>query len=335
LDTGRAMTRPVLLLTRDDVATLMTPADYLSAVENAFRAAKENRASAPLPMHIHGKNGGFHAKGASIDGARNYVALKLNGNFPGNPERNGLPTIQGAILLCDADNGALLAILDSIEITLRRTAAASALAARHLASAESKALAIYGCGDQGRAQAEALAAVFPLSRAACFDMDANKATSFAAAMTGALGFPFDAVGSVADAAQAADIIVTCTTTRAPFLRLEHVKSGAFIAAVGADNPEKNEIDPGLMGAASVVADSIDQCVVMGDVHHALKAGAMTRGGIHAELADIVTGGKAGRTNDSGTFIFDSTGMALQDVASAALAYERAQERGRGQPFSFS
>ena len=329
------MTRSTLLLSRDDVMALMAPGDYLSAVENAFRAMQEQRASAPPPMHIHGKNGGFHAKGASIDGARNYVAVKLNGNFPGNPERNGLPTIQGAILLCHADNGALLAILDSIEITLRRTAAASALAARHLARAESQSLAICGCGEQGRAQAEALAALFPLKRAACLDIDANKARSFATAMTDALGFPFDAVGSIADAARDADIIVTATTTRAPFLRLEHVKRGAFIAAVGADNADKNEIDPGLMGAARVVADSIDQCVAMGDLHHALKAGAMTRDGVHAELAEIVSDAKVGRTDASQIFVFDSTGTALQDVAGAALAYERAIDRALGRSFSFS
>lgn len=329
------MTRPALLLSRNDVAALMAPGDYLSAVENAFRAAKGVGAEAPPPMHIPGKGGGFHAKGAAIDGARHYVAVKLNGNFPGNPERNALPTIQGAILLSDGDNGALLAILDSIEITLRRTAAASALAARRLARAESQTLAICGCGDQGRAQAEALAAMFPFRRAACWDVDADKAAAFATAMTAALGFPFDAVGSVADAARDADIIVTCTTARAPFLRREHVKRGAFIAAVGADNPEKNEIAPGLMGDARVVADSIPQCMAMGDLHHALKAGVMTRDGVHADLAEIVTGDKLGRTDEAQIFVFDSTGLALQDVASAALAYERASNRARGQPFSFN
>lgn len=328
------MTRPALLLSRRDVAALMAPLDYLSAVEDAFRALKEQRASAPPPMHIHAKQGGFHAKGASIECARNYAAVKLNGNFPGNPERNGLPTIQGAILLCDADNGVLLAILDSIEITLRRTAAASALAARHLARAESQALAICGCGDQGRAQAEALAAILPLKRATCLDIDADKAGAFAAAMTGALGFPFTAVASAAEAAQDADIIVTATTARTPFLRLEHVKAGTFIAAVGADNPDKNEIDPSLMGAARVVADAIDQCMAMGDLHHAVKAGAMTGDAVHADLAEIVTGGKVGRSDQSQICIFDSTGTALQDIASAALAYERAIERARGQSFSF-
>src|SRR5688572_15261197 len=127
-----------LILTRADISALMTPADYLEAVKDAFRAAKEGRANAPGPMHLPASGGGFHAKGASYRGRRAYAALKLNGNFPGNPARTGLPTIQGAILLCDAENGALLAVMDSIEITLRRTAAASALAARHLARPDSR-----------------------------------------------------------------------------------------------------------------------------------------------------------------------------------------------------
>src|SRR5262245_46471374 len=123
--------RPTLLLSGADLAALMRPADYLAAVERAFRALGEGAAVSPPPMCVEAHTGAFHAKAASLTGARSYVALKLNGNFPGNP-RAGLPTIQGAILLCDADAGEVLAIMDSIEVTLRRTAAATALAARHL-----------------------------------------------------------------------------------------------------------------------------------------------------------------------------------------------------------
>src|SRR5690349_16808733 len=122
-----------LILSRSDIAALMRPADYLAAVETGFRALAEGRAQAPSPLAIPGQGGAFHAKGASLRLERPYAALKLNGNFPDNPSARGLPTIQGAILLCDGETGAVLAILDSIEITLRRTAAATALAARHLA----------------------------------------------------------------------------------------------------------------------------------------------------------------------------------------------------------
>ncbi|HET9231435.1 MAG TPA: ornithine cyclodeaminase family protein, partial [Vitreimonas sp.] len=257
---------------------------------------------------------------------RKLAALKLNGNFPGNPAR-GLPTIQGVILLCDADTGAVLAIMDSIEITLRRTAAATALAAKHLARRDADLLAVIGCGAQARAQVEALADVLPLKRGVAFDLDADRARDFAAEARSIL--PFEATHSLQDATRRAQVIVTCTTARAPFLDAPDVSPGAFIAAVGADNPEKSEIAPALMAKAAVVADVLAQCLVMGDLHHAVKAGAMTADQVRAELGEIIVGAKSGRAHDDEIVIFDSTGTAIQDVASAAVVYERARERGIG------
>jgi len=311
-----------LLLTRAEIAGLMTPTDYLGAVEAAFRASKQGLTESPLPMAIHGLGGGaFHAKGAAMLGDKKLAALKLNGNFPGNPAR-GLPTIQGAILLCDAETGALLAIMDSIEITLRRTAAASALAAKHLAREGAETVAIVGCGAQAMTQLEALANVLPLKRGIAFDAVQEKADAFAAAASKAL--PFRAAKSLHEATLGADVIVTCTTARAPILDVGDVSPGAFVAAVGADNPEKSEIAPALLARAAVVADVLTQCLVMGDLHHAVKAGSMTAGQVRAELGDLVVGAKTGRMHDDEIIVFDSTGTAIQDVASAARVVERAR-----------
>src|SRR5262245_16726257 len=167
-----------VLLSGAELAELMRPSDYLDAVAHGFRAAREGRAFSPPPMHLPAAGGAFHAKAASLAGARNYAALKLNGNFPQNPRR-GLPTIQRAILLCDADNGAVLAIMDSIEITLRRTAAATALAALHLANPGAAALAVCGCGGQAWAQLEALLGVLALKRVFAWDIDPAQAQAFA------------------------------------------------------------------------------------------------------------------------------------------------------------
>jgi alanine dehydrogenase len=316
-----------LLLTRAEIAGLMTPADYLGAVEMAFRLSKEGRTEAPLPMAIDALgNGAFHAKGAAMFGERKLAALKLNGNFPGNPAR-GMPTIQGVILLCDADTGAVLAIMDSIEITLRRTAAATALAAKHLARPDANTVAVVGCGAQAHAQVEALVDVLPLKRGVAFDADPDKADHFATEASGTL--PFSAASSLREATRDAQVIVTCTTARAAFLDAGDVSPGAFIAAVGADNSGKSEIAPALIARAAVVADVLAQCLVMGDLHHAVKAGAMTADQVRAELGDLVVGAKSGRAHDDEIVIFDSTGTAIQDVASAAAVYERALERGVG------
>lgn len=315
-----------LLLTRAEIASLMAPADYLGAVEMGFRLSEQGLTEAPLPMAIHGLGGGaFHAKGAAMLGQRKLAALKLNANFPGNPAR-GLPTIQGIILLCDAETGAVLAIMDSIEITLRRTAATTALAAKYCARSNAAALAVIGCGAQARAQVEALADVLPLKRGLVFDIDAGKAQAFASEFD---ALPFAAAPSLREATLGADVIVTCTTARMPFLGMDDVSPGAFIAAVGADNPEKSEVAPALMGKGAVVADVLAQCLVMGDLRHAVKAGAMTAEQVRAELGDLVVGAKSARASDDEIVIFDSTGTAIQDVASAAIVYERARERGIG------
>ena len=311
-----------LILTRADICRLMSPADWLYAVETGFRAAAEGWAQAPPPMSLEGSGGSFHAKGATMDLDRRYAALKLNGNFPGNPRSNGLPTIQGALLLCDGGTGSLLAVMDSIEVTLRRTAAATALAAQHLARPDSASILICGCGEQGAAQLAALRAVLPLKQAVAWDREFARAKAFADRF-GSAGFAVDAIRELPAGEQSCDIIVTATTARSPFLEPTHVGNGTFIAAVGADSPDKSELHPELMRGACVVADVLAQCAAMGDLRHAIAAGAIQLADVHGELAELVTGARPGRISAEQVTIFDSTGTALQDVAAAAVIYEKA------------
>jgi alanine dehydrogenase len=317
---------PALLLTRSDIRGLMDIEDWLEAVETGFAALAEGRAQAPPPMAIDGLAGAFHAKGASLRLDRLYVALKLNGNFPGNREARGLPTIQGAVLLCDGESGSLLAILDSIEVTLRRTAAATALAARFLARSESRTILICGCGEQGAAHLTALRGVLPLERGLAWDIDSERAEALARAET-ADGLEVEAVSDLAAAAAASDVIVTCTTARSPFLHASFIRAGTFVAGVGADSPDKNELHPELMRSATVVADIAGQCSAMGDLNHAIAAGLMAQGDVHAEMADLVSGRKRGRGSAEEIIVFDSTGTAVQDCAAAATIFRRATKAG--------
>ena len=327
--------RQTLILSRKDIAGLLRPADYLEAVEVAFRAFKEGRAELPPPLHLGCPDGAFHAKGATLPGDRHYVALKLNANFPDNPCRKRLPTIQGAVLLCNGCDGSVLAVLDSIEITLGRTAAASALAARYLARSDARTMLVCGCGDQGRAHARAFNEVLPLCELVAWDKNFAKAQVFAREMGEVLQLESRAVSELREGSLMSDVIVTCTTSPKPILGLSDVASGAFVAAVGADSPDKNEIAPGLMAKATVVADVHQQCITMGDLKHAIDAGVMSADDVHADLGDLVTGRKKGRKRPDEITIFDSTGTALQDVASAAIAFERATESGIGTAFDFS
>jgi ornithine cyclodeaminase/alanine dehydrogenase-like protein (mu-crystallin family) len=325
-----------LVLTRSDIARTLTVDDYFAAAEEAFRAIETGHAIVPSPLHIAAGVGGFHGKGARLrlgDGA-DYAAVKINGNFPGNPKANGLPTIQGVIVLSDAANGRVLALTDSIEITLRRTAAATALAATRLARQGSDTLTIVGCGDQAMAQLNALASEFRLHRAFAYDIDRAKAAAFAVAAEH-LNIPVEFARDMRAATRQSDMIVTCTTATAPFLDCDDIKPGTFIAAVGADWPAKNEIAPRLMARAKVVTDILEQCAAMGDLHHALAAGVMTKEDVHASLGTLIVGQRPGRETNDEITLFDSTGTAAQDVAAAIRVYERARAAGAGSKVCFN
>lgn len=322
-----------LVLSRRDIAALMTPGDHLTAVEGAFRALAEGEAEQPAPMHLSGIGGAFHAKGARLSGGHPCAAVKLNANFPNNSSRRGLPTVQGVIALFDPENGRLLALMDSIEITLRRTAAASALAARYLARRESKTIAVCGSGEQGRAHVVALREVLPLRAARFWDAVSDRAKALAREAKEEFGLDARAVATHGEACAGADIIVAATSANKAYLVPIDVAPGTFIAAVGADNPAKSEIAPVLMARSRVVVDVLDQCAAMGDLHHAIEAGVMSPEDVHAELADIVAGRRPGRTSAEEIAIFDSTGIGVQDAASAALAYERARANGVGSSVS--
>jgi alanine dehydrogenase len=303
--------------------------ECIRAVEGAFRLHAEGRSLPPGVLAVPAREGGFHVKAAGLELGRSYFAAKTNANFSENPRRHGLPAIQGVIVLCDASNGHPLAIMDSIEVTIRRTAAATAVAAKWLARPDSRTVTICGCGSQGRAQLRALSRVLPLQRAYAFDADEGTAREYASTLSAELGFRVSAVADLAEAVAQSDVCVTCTPARRPLLHRGQVPPGTFVAGVGADSPDKQELDPQLMAAGVVVADVLEQCAAIGDLHHALAAGAMRREDVHAELADLVVGRRPGRRSSGEVTIFDSTGTALEDVAAAAVVYEGALARAIG------
>jgi len=318
-----------LFLSGADVRALLPVDECISAVESAFRAQAEGRViqSGVLSSHTH--DGAFHVKVAGLTLDRPYYAAKVNANFAGNPARHGLPAIQGVITLFDAERGTPIALMDSIEITGIRTAAATAVAAKHLARADADSVAIVGCGAQARWQLRALSHVRPLRVVYATDLAGDRAATFARDMSYELGIDVRDVPTLEHAAPQCAIVVTCTPARRALLRREHVATGAFVAAVGADNPQKQEIDPALMASCTVVVDILEQAETIGDLHHAIETGAMTSSDVHAELGDIVAKRASGRSSDDEIIVFDSTGTALQDVAAAALVYGKALERRMG------
>ncbi|HKW00519.1 MAG TPA: ornithine cyclodeaminase family protein [Vicinamibacterales bacterium] len=318
------MTSDTLVLTATDVARALDIRACIDAVARTLCAHEAGATRGPASSGLTLRDGSVHAKLAAVEtNGRTYVAVKTNINLPGNPVRHARPTIQGALLLFDGDTGQPLLVMDSIVVTSVRTAAVAALAARHLSLAASHTITIVGCGAQGEAQLEAMCAVRELRTAFAVDTDRDKATDFAHRMSVAHAIDVQPTTDLASAIRASDICVTCTTSQAPFLYREHLHPGLFVAAVGADNPAKQEIDAGAMANSRVVVDSLTACAAGGDLHHAIAAKTMSEAGVYAELSAIVAGRIAGRRDPDEVFIFDSTGTALQDVAAAVVVYERA------------
>ena len=317
------MTEGTLLLTRSDVAALLTIDHYIASMEQAFRLYGEGKTNPPGILGVHALNGGFHIKAGVLDLEQSFFAAKINANFPQNVSRFGLPLIQGVIVLCDAENGVPLALMDSIEITIQRTGAATAVAAKYLARKESRSLTVCGCGNQGRVSVEALSRIFFFDTVFVSDIDKGKAERFSEEMP--QNVEVIGMDDLNNAISRSDIIVTCTPSNKYYLDRDAVKPGTFIAAVGADNETKQELDPRLLSENKMVVDILDQAASIGELHHALDAGVMKRSDVHAELGEVVAGRKPGRTSPEEIIIFDSTGIALQDVIAAATVYERAKQ----------
>lgn len=322
-------TDEIVVLTPREIQDLLSIDDCINAIEQAFRLHGERKAAPPQVLSVHADDGAFHVKAGILSLGRSYFAAKVNGNFPGNGARSGLPTIQGVVILCDASNGTPLAVMDSRDITASRTAAATAVAAKYLARKNSQSLTICGCGQQGGVHLKALARIFRFSKIFACDKQDKQVARFSQKLSTELGLTVTPTVDLADATRQSDIVVTCTTSCQPILSAESIRPGTFIAAVGADNPQKQELHPSVIARSKVVCDILEQCAAMGDLHHALDAGLVTKSSVYAELGEIVAGLKPGRESDTETIVFDSTGMALQDVAAAAVLYEKAKRTGSG------
>ena len=318
-----------LVLSRTDVLDLLSLRDCIDAVEQAFRLHAEGHSLGPGVLSVPASGGGFHIKAAGLVGERSYFAAKTNANFSDNPRRWGLPTIQGTIVLADATNGTPLAIMDSGSVTALRTGAATAVAAKFLARRDARTATIVGCGVQGELQLAAITTVLPLQRILLVDIDHARAEDLAARSAVKHGVRVEPTKDLRAALQQSEVCVTCTTSRRAFLGASDVAPGTFVAAVGADNPDKQELEPTLLASATLVVDVLDQCAEIGELHHALRAGVLTRERVHGELADVVVGRRPGRTSPEEITIFDSSGTALQDVAAAIAVFEKASASGRG------
>jgi alanine dehydrogenase len=323
---------PVLLLDRVTVGALLTLNECISVVEAAFEAHARGAAFERGLLHVQADRGEFHIKVGGLRGERTYFATKINGGFFHNRGEYGLPNIIGLILLCDGGNGTPLAIIESGLITGLRTGAATAVAAKYLARPNSHTVTICGAGVQAEMQLRALKAVLPIENALIWSR--SGAETFASRMHDSLGIAARAITDLSHGTRESDIVVTCTPAKRWYLGRKHIRLGTFIAAVGTDSPDKQELEPELVAQSSIVADILEQGANVGELHHAISAGLMQLNQVRGELGDVITGHAPRRVRDDEIIVFDSTGTALQDVAAAAVVYERASVLAGLKTFAF-
>ena len=307
----------------EDLERLLAPADVIRAVEGAFREHAAGRAHtlprAVLPMRGAGL---FLAMVGSLP-RRRALGTKLVTVVGANRGR-GLPTLHATYLLTDPETGVPLALMEAGFLTAIRTGAASALAARYLARRDSKAVACFGAGVQARYQLLCLQAIFPVERVSVVGRSPERARAFAARMARELGIPVKATRDRRAAVAGADLVTCATTSPTPVFDGRDARPGTHVDAVGAFRATTREVDTTLVRRAYVAVDTYEGAwEEAGDLLIPIKAGAITRRHVRADLAELVSRRKRGRTTREEITLFKSVGFALEDAATARLAYDRA------------
>jgi len=322
-----------LLLSENDVRAVLSMDDLIASMETALARFSAGAVQQPLRTVLTvGDGHAFYAVMPAFMREPAALGTKLVTVFGSNAER-GLPTHLTTIVLLDAQTDALQAILDGRYITEARTAAVSAVSAKHLARRGARTLAIFGSGVQARSHLEALTRVRDFAEIRIWSRDPQHAASFAREMQPRCPVPLSPVGSPEQAARSADVIALVTAARDPVLRSEWVSDGAHICAVGACRPDQREMDTALVARARLFVDSRAGALAeAGDIVIPMKERAFDAAHIAGELGEMVGGRVQGRASDRDVTIFKSLGMAVEDVAAARLAWERASERGLGREF---
>jgi len=320
-----------IVLNEADVKALLTMDDLIEAMEIALADFSAGGVTQPVRTVLQvGGGSSFYGLMPAFMPSRPALGTKLVTVFAANAER-GLPTHLATIVLLDPDTGRLLALMDGRYITEARTAAVSAVSVRHLARENATTLAIIGSGVQARSHLEAVARVCDLQEVRVWSPSRTNVDRFITEMTPHVEARIGWSPSAAAAVDGADIVALVTSSPEPVVRSEWIADGAHVCAVGACRPTQREMDAALVARADLYVDSRDAALVeAGDIVLAIGDGAIDSSHIKAELGQVIAGAASGRSAGDRVTIFKSLGLAVEDVAAAHLAYQRAVERNVGQ-----
>ncbi len=320
----------MLVLTEAEVQGVLSIKEANDLVEECFRAMGEGSAENLLTTGIGFSNpsGRCVIKSGYLR-QRRALGIKIIRVHPQNPTSHRLPVMNCQIMVLDGETGVVRAVVDGVYITRVRTGSAGAVGARFLARPEARRVGIIGAGVQGRAQLEALAADRPVGPALVWSRSAQRREAYASELSERLDVDIRPTASIEEACRQAEIVVTATWSYTPLIQGEWVQPGTYIAAIGADAPGMQELDPRLLQRAKVVVDDVEQCVRMGEINVPVKEGKYRVEQLHGTVGEVTAGLKPGRTSPEEITIFDSTGVGAQDAVAADHAYQRAKSLGIG------
>jgi len=322
----------ILFLNRSTLQELLSMKEIFEAVEESFKQKGIGQVVMPPKVYVHLEryHGNFRAMPAylpNIDAA----GVKIVNAHPRNPETVDLPSVMACILLIDPKTGAPLCLMEGGWLTAMRTGAAGGVAAKYLAREDSETVAMIGAGVQARTQLLALDHVLDhLREVHVVDRNESVRERYVKDMRGETNAEIMSSSKVEDALQEADILVTVTPSTSPLVDNSWVSNGTHVNAIGADAPGKQELDPKILKRAKIVVDDFDQATHSGEVNMPLTEEILDRSDIYAELGEIVAGKKSGRISADEITLFDSTGLAIQDISSAWCVYELAKKRNVGE-----
>ncbi len=311
-----------LILTENDVKRVLTMRETMEVVERAFELHAKGMTQMPPKVYLTFEKGDLRAMPAYLDGK---AGVKWVNSHPENPRR-GLPTVMAVLIYNDPETGFPLAVMDGTHITNFRTGAAGGIAAKYLARKDSRIFGFVGCGRQAYTQFLALREVFNIELVKAYDVVERNAERFAKFCEG-----FGVSAEVCDAKNACDcdVLTTTTPSRKPVVKSEWIRSGTHINAIGADAPGKQELEEEILLRAKIVVDDLEQAMHGGEINVAVSKGILRREDIYATLGEVVAGMKRGREDEDEITVFDSTGLAIQDIAVAGLVFRRAKEMDVG------
>jgi len=325
----------MLLLTGSDVVKVLDMSDCMEVTEKAFAELASGTAVMPLRINITPPDGLALYMPAYLKGM-GALACKVVTSYKNNPVKHNMPTIMGKVLLQDPETGDVICIMDGEYLTAVRTGAASGVATKYLARADKdQKVGIFGAGVQGKTQLWAIAVARNITKAYIYDIAEEAVTKFIKEMSIKLNLEIVKADSPEHVLEEADIICTATTSPIPIFDGNKVRTGTHINSVGSHTPNARELDTAIIERSKIIADSYEGCLnEAGDIMIPIRQGVIGKSHLYAELGEIIIGKRPSRADDKEITLFKSNGLAIQDVATAKLVYDKAIQAKIGTEVEF-